>query len=167
MPTLTIERFAIPTSGRQTRRLDDARARAADELGDRTVWWWADGDVHPEDPVCRQDVVVLRERPAPELMESLRELGAHVVWHVARRPPAPAPAVDAYVMTWYARPRAGRRDHNLAALMPCARIVVAKDLVAGMDDELGWTSLLADVVHNDRDETVGGTRQARPAVAPR
>jgi hypothetical protein len=68
MATLTVEHFAIPTSGRQARRLQDARARAADELGDRTVWWWADGGVHPEDPVCIQDVVVLRERPAPDLM---------------------------------------------------------------------------------------------------
>jgi hypothetical protein len=51
--------------------------------------------------------------------------------------------------------------------MPCAGILVAKDLDARLDDELGWTSLLADVVHNDRDETVGGTRHVRPLVAAR
>jgi len=27
--------------------------------------------------------------------------------------------------------------------------------------ELGWTSALADIVRDDRDETVGGTRHAR------
>jgi hypothetical protein len=152
-----IEHFVIPTSGRQARRLDDARARAADELGDRTVWWWpAAGD--PEDPVGADDVVVLHDRRAPEHTQALRELGAHVVWHIARRPPEPAQAVDAYLMTW---------DHGLAALMPRAGIVVAKDVVDGVDDALGWDSLLADVVHSDRDETVGGTRHARPVVAPR
>jgi len=168
MPRLTIEHFAVPTSGRQARRQQDARSRAADELGDRTVWWWTDGGRHPDDPVCPQDVVVLCDRPAPELVAFLRDLGVHVVCHVvARLPPAPAPAVDAYVVTWYERPRGGRRDYNLAALMPSARSVIAKDLVAGMSDELGWNSLLAGVVHSDRDETAGGTRHARPVVAPR
>jgi hypothetical protein len=61
-------------------------------------------------------------------------------------------------MTW---------DHGFAALMPCAGLCVAKDLDARLDDELGWTSLLADVVHSDRDETVGGMRHARPVVAAR
>jgi hypothetical protein len=69
----------------------------------------------PEDPVGADDVVVLHDRPAPEHTQALRELGAHVVWRIARRPPEPARAV----------------------------------------------------VHNDRDETVGGTRHARPVVAPR
>ena len=158
MSSLTIEHFAIPTTGRQARRLDDARARATDALAGRAVWWWADGGGHPEDPVCAHDVVVLRERPEPDLMQALRELGAHVVWHIEQRPPEPARAVDAYVMTW---------DHGFAALMPCAGILVAKDLDARLDDELGWTSLLADVVHSDRDETVGGTRHVRPLVAAR
>jgi hypothetical protein len=158
MSSLTIEHFAIPTTGRQARRLDDVRARAADALADRAVWWWADGGGHPEDPVCAHDVVVLRERPEPDLMQALRELGAHVVWHIERRPPEPARAVDAYVMTW---------DHGFAALMPCAGILVAKDLDARLDDELGWTSLLADVVHSDREETVGGTLHVRPLVAAR
>jgi hypothetical protein len=157
MSSLTIEHFAIPTTGRQARRLDDVRARAADALADRAVWWWADGG-HSEDPVCAHDVVVLRERPEPDLMQALRELGAHVVWHIERRPPEPARAVDAYVMTW---------DHGFAALMPCAGILVAKDLDARLDDELGWTSLLADVVHSDREETVGGRRHVRPLVAAR
>jgi hypothetical protein len=158
MSSLTIEHFAIPTTGRQARRLDDVRARAADALADRAVWWWADGGGHPEDPVCAHDVVVLRERPEPDVMQALRELGAHVVWHIERRPPEPARAVDAYVMTW---------DHGFAALMPCAGILVAKDLDARLDDELGWTSLLADVVHSDREDTVGGTRHVRPLVAAR
>src|SRR5258705_8737880 len=100
MSSLTIEHFAIPTTGRQARRLDDARARATDALAGRAVWWWADGGGHPEDPVCASDVVVLRERPEPDLMQALRELGAHVVWHIEQRPPEPARAVDAYVMTW-------------------------------------------------------------------
>jgi hypothetical protein len=138
--------------------LDDARARAAQELADRTVWWLSATAAGAQDPVCADDVVVLRERPEPELMLALRELGAHVVWHVAGRPSQPARAVDAYLMTW---------DHGLAALMPCAGILVAKDLDEGVDDDLGWRSLLADVVHSDRDETVGGTRHVRPLVAAR
>jgi hypothetical protein len=33
--------------------------------------------------------------------------------------------------------------------------------------DLAWASALADVVVGDRDERVGGTRHARPAVAVR
>jgi hypothetical protein len=168
MSTLTIEHFAAPTSGRVLHRLDDAQRRAADGLADRTVHWWPAGEGH-RDPVDPEDIVVLRERPTPELVEALRELGAHVLWHVAARLrlPAVAVAVDAYVMTWYHQPRPGRRDHDMAAFMPCPGTVVAKVLTAGVDDELGWRSLLADIVHNDRDETIGGTHHARPYVAAR
>jgi hypothetical protein len=34
-------------------------------------------------------------------------------------------------------------------------------------EEIGWTSLLADVVREDRAERVGGTVRARPSVAAR
>jgi hypothetical protein len=63
--------------------------------------------------------------------------------------------VDAYVTRW------GR---GLAAVMPSADLVTVK---AEPDTELGWTSVLADVVRGDRDETVGGTLHPRPAVAAR
>jgi hypothetical protein len=32
---------------------------------------------------------------------------------------------------------------------------------------LGWTSVLADLVERDRDDSVGGMLHARPSVAPR
>jgi hypothetical protein len=165
--TLTTEQFAVPTSGRVLRRLDDALRRAADALGDRTVHWWPAGESRRDDSVGAEDVVVLHERPAPEVVEALRELGAHVAWHVAAQQLEPADAVDAYIVTWYHRPRPGRRHHDLAALLRCPGMVVAKEVTAGVDDELGWSSLLADIVHNDREETVGGTHHARPYVAAR
>src|SRR4051812_33009893 len=36
--SLTIEQLGLPSSARRMRALDAARARAADELGGRTVW---------------------------------------------------------------------------------------------------------------------------------
>jgi hypothetical protein len=37
--------------------------------------------------------------------------------------------------------------------------------IRAADGDLAWGSLIADVVHDDRGERVGGTRHPRPIVA--
>jgi hypothetical protein len=55
----------------------------------------------------------------------------------------------------------------MAAVIPCAGIVAIKT-VRGTDyRDIGWSSLLADVVARDREECVGGTLHPRPSVAAR
>lgn len=109
------------------------------------------------------DVVVLRDSLSALLALVARERGAHVVWHVhLQETPghdaawtfmqAYTGAVDAYAFTW------GPAGDALAAVMPSSDRVTAC---------LGWSHLLADVLERDRDETVGGTLHARPAVAVR
>jgi hypothetical protein len=56
---------------------------------------------------------------------------------------------------------------RVAALMPAPALMRLKEMEQGAYDDLGWGSLLADIVRSDRDERVGGTRHPRPAVAPR
>jgi hypothetical protein len=180
--TLMTELFAAPSSRRTERALDDARRRSADGLAGRTVWCTgrdlADALRHALEPdttsasftldaVRPQDVVVLDSEPSPELANDLRERGAHVMWHVGTAPAQAASAVDAYLVTWVERPRPGRIVQDLAALLPCSGIVVAKEIASSSRTGLGWSALLADAVHADRDETVGGRRHVRPAVAAR
>jgi hypothetical protein len=85
-------------------------------------------------------------------------------------------AIDAYVWT---RRRLGRRGvvvERIAALMPCPDVVAAKDVEAPRaadpgqreaDHDVGWGSVLADVVHADRGDRVGGAFHPRPTVAAR
>jgi hypothetical protein len=113
------------------------------------------------------DVVVLHDALTAMLTEAIRERGAHAVWRV-RIESSPHEAVwsflhdftaglGAYVVTW---------DGGVAALVPSLGAVTAKHVARGTDD-LAWGSLLADVVHADRVEMVGGALHARPAVAAR
>jgi len=143
-------------------------AQAAVELGpaEREICAQAVRDPYPV--VHEDDVVLLHDALTALLAEAVRERGAHAVWCVSVAAPARPSAgeawrflrscttgVDAYVTRW------GR---GLAAVMPSADLVTVK---AEPDAELGWTSVLADVVRGDRDESVGGTLHPRPAVAAR
>ena len=121
------------------------------------------------------DVVVLHDAIAGALAQAVRSRGAHAIWRVATGPrwSAPArawsslhldkPCLDAYITGW--------RRGGIAAFIAAPEVLSAKEVRARRAghslDELGWTSLLADVVRGDRDETVGGTLHARPSVAAR
>jgi hypothetical protein len=128
------------------------------------------------DRVRPGDVVVLHDALAAVLAQAIRDRGAHAVWHVAFGETAPGVAwtfmrdraspVDAYVVTWLQATGAGRVEQRLAAVVPCADIVAAKEVEPERED-VGWSSLLADVVRADRHERVGGRRHARPDVAVR
>jgi hypothetical protein len=142
----------------------------------------ADGDALVGEEVLSGDVVVLIDPAAALLAEAVRERGAHVAWHVAIRPrretvvramrfvERSAPAIDAYVTSWSTALPRGREQRGVAAFMARADAVAASESTTasgarGHDPELGWSRLLADVVRGGRDEHVGGTRHARPAVA--
>jgi hypothetical protein len=126
------------------------------------------GEALGGDRVNPGDVVVIHDALAAALAEAARERGAHAVWFL---PPGARPseawdflraytaAMDAYLTA---------QENLLAALMPSADAVAAKELPAGAGYEtVGWSCLLADVVHDDRHEHVGGARRARPAVTAR
>jgi hypothetical protein len=126
------------------------------------------------------DVVVLHDPLVTMLAQAVRDHGAHAVWHVTVGP-APrgaavptqglfdrfAASLDAYVTTW--RRPVGRRllGERLTALMPSAGVIATKALTTEpLEQPSGWCCLLAEVVQTDRDEHVGGTLHARPAIAP-
>jgi hypothetical protein len=133
---------------------------------ERAICAQATPDVAPV--VRRDDVVVLHDALTALLAQPVREQGAHAVWLVRAGSPPRRPAreawrflraytfgVDAYVMGW---------GGSVAAVMPAAGVVTVKET---LQPDLGWSSMLADVVDGDRDETVGGTLHPRPAVAAR
>jgi hypothetical protein len=124
-------------------------------------------------PDVRADDVVVAHDPLTALLaQAIRERGAHTVWHVSVAPGAPGAAVrealafvrrftsglDAYVV---------RSGAHVTALMPSADIVADTEAHGDPYRDVGWGSMLAAVVHADRDETVGGRRHPRPAVAAR
>jgi hypothetical protein len=175
--SLLLEQFRAPAGTRDARVHDWARKQTLERLAGRTVWcaerlgrhleWSAGGGVRadplraPED-VRPGDIVVLHHPLAAAEANELRERGAHAIWHVLSAQER-APAVDAYLMTgtsW-----AG--EAFVVALVPAADVVFAKEMRGATYEDIGWCSLLADVVGADREECVGGTLHARPAVAAR
>jgi hypothetical protein len=191
-----MEQFRAPSGTRDVRALDSTRKRILAELAGRTVWCasalrsdsaaarrlrehlqWADDDgVHAswlqmpepragEDVVADvrpDDIVVLHDPLTAAPAQAIRERGAHAVWLLIS-PRWPAPAVDAYVVTG----RTSDGAYVVAAVMPGAGIVSAKEMRGDSYQDVGWSSVLADVVARDREECVGGTLHARPAIAPR
>jgi hypothetical protein len=137
-------------------------------------------------PVGPDDVVVAHDALTALLAEAVRDRGAHAVWHVGvaaspRRATTESArsflrrytfGIDAYVTAWSPpTERPGAAVERIAALMPCADTVAAKDIPAAVASGgprlLAWSSVLAEVVHSDRDETVGGTLHPRPTVPVR
>lgn len=185
-----MEHFHTPTGTRDARVLRYVRARTLSELAGRTVWLgaqsagahrlredlaWAGGrgvgsgwigaqapddedlsaDVRPD------DIVVLHDPLTSAPAEAIRQRGAHVI--LARSADAPTSAINAYV---FSRATAAGA-HLMVAVIPCAGIVAIKT-VRGTDyRDIGWSSLLADVVARDREECVGGRLHPRPSVPAR
>lgn len=167
------------------RRLDEmlrGRAAGAAELGRAEQEVYADGVEGGESLVGAQvragDVVVVHDPLSAALAAAIRERGAHALWHVTIAGGRPAEAardfmrrftgpIDAYVIT---------RRRSMTAVMPGADVVARLEFGAehpseqghhSRTEEVGWSALVADVVNGDRHQTVGGTRHARPGVAPR
>jgi trehalose synthase len=133
------------------------------------------------DAVGLDDVVVLHDSLTAVLVQAIRERGAHVVLQVSVGPAGGGAmveqaraflrpytdAVDAYLMTWTEPAGRGQAVQHLAALMPSPAVVAAKEIRPQESGDVGWASVLADVVRSDRGECVGGTLHARPTVAAR
>jgi hypothetical protein len=202
MSRVTVEHYPAPSTVREARRLEGSGSRAVDQLAGHTVWcagafpagrdaavalldcllWTRDGGVTPSTLGTRDlarenvrpgDIVVMHERPEPDLAEAIRDRGAHLVWRIARRATrglVPASAVDSYLTSWLPAGR-GTRVERIAALVPCSGAVATVEVAPGPAAErrhdLGWSSALAAAVAADRADTVGGTRHARPGVAAR
>ncbi len=98
------------------------------------------------------DIVVLNAPPTHALARAIRDRGAHALWQIDSLRDR-ADGIDAYVLTG----RAADGAQIVAAIMPSAGIVALKEMRGNPYRELGWGSLLADVVWADRDECVGGT----------
>jgi hypothetical protein len=142
-----------------------------------------DGDTLIPDQVTAGDVVVVHDPIAAALAPAIRERGAHTIWRTSigrwegsasaawRFLHRASPALDAYVIAWRSGPTARRAHAGVAAYIAAAGVLSAKEVDAngpGSDyEEIGWATLLADVVREDRAERVGGTVHARPSVAAR
>jgi hypothetical protein len=153
-------RRARPESGPRARRRDrdayDEEIAGAEAL--------LSAGIRPD------DVVVLHDARTATLAPALRARGVHVVWRgralddAARAVMASClRSIDAYLTAWR-EPRVP--VGHVAALIPASSVVTTRDVARGYD-ALAWASALADVVQSDRDDTVGGTFRARPAVAAR
>jgi hypothetical protein len=131
------------------------------------------------------DVVILHDCFTVSLATVLRDRGAHAIWHLRRRSATRPPcvreaidfldrggggAVDAVVID-------ERREIDggelITAFLPSARLLDIREVSRGGDAAraervaLAWTSLLGDIVEEDRADHVGGTIQVRPVVAAR
>jgi trehalose synthase len=147
----------------------------------------ASGEALVGEEVRPDDVVVVHDPLSAALAAAIRERGAHAVWHVTisggrgaqaardfiRRYSEP---IDAYVITRRRAVGRGLVEESMVALMPGADVVATRELGAELPsdhehrsrtEEVGWSALLADVISEDRRQSVGGTRHARPNVAAR
>jgi hypothetical protein len=122
------------------------------------------------------DLVVVHDATAALAAQAFRARGAHVVWCIDSTAGTAAVDalhrytgdVDAYISSSVRRGPAGQVVRHVAALMPGADVLAAKQVFGPQPaDMLGWRSALADVVADDHDEHVGGRRHVRPAVAVR
>jgi hypothetical protein len=130
------------------------------------------------------DVVIAHDPLSVMVAEAVRERGAHALWNVrvgAEVATAGGPvlelmrritsSVDAYVLAWRERSWRGQVTECVAAAIPAAAIVVAKQFPAVLDLEnprrLAWRMTVAETVRGDREECVGGRLHPKPVVAAR
>jgi hypothetical protein len=121
------------------------------------------------------DLVVVHDAAAALAAPAFRARGGHVIWCIDSGDAAAVAAlhrytgdVDAYIASSVRRSPGGRVVRQVAALMPGADVLVAKEVVdPGPGDMLGWRSALSDVAAGDHEEHVGGCRHVRPAVPAR
>jgi hypothetical protein len=157
------------------------------ERGDEDTY--STGGQQADDLIPREvrtgDVVVLHDPIAAALAPAIRERGAHAVWRAPighgegnaavawRFLHRERPALDAYVTAWRSTRTAplGRGRAGVTAYISATRALAAKEAGAATREqpyeELAWTTVLADVVRDDRFERVGGTLHPRPSVPAR
>jgi hypothetical protein len=135
------------------------------------------------DEVRAGDVVVLHDPIAAALAPAIRDRGAHAVWQASigrwegnataawRFLHQTHPPLDAYVTGWRPARIASLGRTGIAAYISARRVIEAKEADAANPDQpnenLVWTTALADVVTEDRAERVGGKLHARPSIPAR
>jgi hypothetical protein len=159
----TLSRLEAHGLATRERRLPDPRRQE-----DPFAQVERDGDALLGGSVAREDVVVLEDREMAPLARVARERGPHVVWLAAsgegRSSRAWQLPIDAVL--FMASQVAGRSmPEQVTLAMPSPGVVAATEI--GPGGEMSWLQILAGIVHDDREETVGGRRHARPAVAVR
>ncbi len=131
------------------------------------------------------DVVVLHDSFTVSFAATLRDRGAHAIWHLRGRSAPRAPCVRE-ALDFLDRAGAGSVDavmidervgidgpERVSALLPAAGLLDIREVSPGGDAAraqrvaLAWTSLLGDILEEDRVDHVGGTIQVRPVVAAR
>ena len=141
-----------------------------------------DGDALLPGDVQAGDVVVLHDPIAAALARPIRDRGAHAIWStsigrwesgvcgLAVSAPLEAGSRRVYHRVAIRSARQDRRGPD-RRIHRAPSVISAKEVDASRSgqgyEEIGWTTLLADVVRDDRAERVGGTVRARPSVAPR
>jgi hypothetical protein len=131
------------------------------------------------------DVVILHDCFTVSLATALRDRGAHAIWHLRRRSASRPPcvraaidfldrgggaAIDAVVIDERQESDGGEL---IIACLPAARLLDIREVSLEADAAraervaLAWSSLLGDIVEEDRADHVGGTIQVRPVVAAR
>jgi hypothetical protein len=129
------------------------------------------------------DIVVAHDALSATAAPAMRERGAHAVWRVLlsrRSRNAEHRALgflpvfgrlDAYLLGWRERGPGGQITERVAAAMPSAGMIAAKEFAVAPPGEdwrrLVWWMALAEIVRSDREECVGGTLHPRPAVPAR
>ncbi len=130
------------------------------------------------------DVVIAHDPLSVMAAGAVRERGAHALWNVRVGAEVAAAVgqaldlmrritsgVDAYVLAWRERTWRGQTTECVAAAIPAAAIVVAKQFPAVLDPEnprrLAWRMTVAEAVRSDREECVGGRLHPNPVVAAR
>jgi hypothetical protein len=131
------------------------------------------------------DVVVLHDSFTVSFAAAVRDRGAHAIWHLRRRPGSRARSVGE-ALDFLDRTGAGAVDavviderigveglERITALVPAAGLLDIREVSPGGEAAraervaLAWTSLLGDILEEDRADHVGGTIQVRPVVAAR
>lgn len=123
--------------------------------------------------VAPEDVVVLHDALAAVTAEAARERGAHVAWRIDAAAPVATQAWDfmrantrgigGYVGEWL---EPSEHRGRIGSALPSTGAVSGWDVWTGQEP-VGWSRALAELVHEDRHDTVGGTVHARPTVAIR
>jgi hypothetical protein len=143
-----------------------------------------DSDHLVGDDVGTGDIFVAHDALSAIVAGAIRERGAHAIWSVRSGRSSPAAmsralaflsrftdGVDAYVLTWLERDVRGDLIERVAAVMPSAGLVSAKEFPTRLRGEeprrLAWRMAVAEIVRSDRGECVGGTLHPRPSVAAR
>jgi hypothetical protein len=173
-----------PACRAEAERLRGRVTGAGPDLGAATLPTAAALDEAAADWVRPDDVVIAHDPPTLSFSEAVREHGGHAVFRfragfvptesaqVALDLLAEMPTcIDAYLLSWREDRGHGEVVERVAAAMPAAGIIAAKEFSLGAPGEdsrsLAWRMAVGEIVRTDRDEAVGGRLHAKPAVARR